>query len=65
MYLLGALAGILSSHLLDKGDGFSREAWLAALGCRLPFPVAAKQFPMPAQDGVWLDDMQSRLPKVS
>ena len=65
MYFLSAPAGILSGHLLDESDGFGREAWLAALGCGLPFPVASKQFPMPAQDGVWLDDVKGRLPEIS
>jgi hypothetical protein len=61
---LGTPTGILSGHLLDEGDGLSRNTGFPALGCRLSFPVTSKHIPVPTQDGVWLDDMQGRLPEV-
>ena len=64
MYLLGSPAGILASHLLDEFDGLSRDAWFAAFGCRFPFPIKSEEVAMPAQEGVWLDKKESRLPEV-
>jgi hypothetical protein len=48
MYFLRTPTRVLESHLLDEIDGLSGDAWLAALGCRFPFPEKAKQISMPA-----------------
>jgi hypothetical protein len=63
-YFFGAPEMILASHLLDEGNGLSRSEWFTALSFGVVFPVTLKHISMPTQDGVGLDDMQSRLPEV-
>ena len=64
MNLSGTPFGVLSSHLLDEFNGLTRNAGFPTLGDGLPFPVAAKHIPLPAQDNIRLEDVQSRLPAV-
>jgi len=63
--LLRSPERILSSHLPDEVDGLLRDARFTALGSRSQFPVAPEEVPMPSQDCLRLDDVQSRMPKAS
>jgi hypothetical protein len=55
---------ILSGYLFDESTGFSRGGGFAALGLGDALPVAFEHIPMPTQNCIRLDDMQSRLPEV-
>jgi len=47
---------IVLGHLSDQGDGYFGDL-------RLAFPVHAKELSMPSEQGVWLHDEQSLLPR--
>src|SRR5882724_5366643 len=53
-------------HLADEGDRLGRNRWsmsrCGSIG--LPAPEAAKEVPMPAQQGIGLDDEQGLAPRT-
>ena len=65
MDLFGSPTPILDGHLLDEVNCLLGNAWFATLGFRLQLPIAAKEIPMPSQDRLRLDDVESGLPEAS
>ena len=59
---LGTPKPILSGHLPDQGNGFLGYFGLVRCGLGLTFPIQAKELPMPAQQGLWLHDVEGLMP---
>ena len=53
---------IIGGHLLDQTDCLKREPWLLRMDLRFAFPEPTKEFPMPAKEGLWLDEEECLLP---
>jgi hypothetical protein len=61
---LSAPEMILSGHLFDERNSLSRSKWFTVLSFGDASPVTLEHISMPTQDGIRLDDVQSRLPEV-
>src|SRR5215469_1821062 len=50
------------AHLLNQIANRSSQTWPSRTAARFAGPIARKGLPMPAQDGVWLQDAQPAPP---
>ena len=53
---------ILARHLLDQGDGFSRDFWFDRSCSGLVFPIELEPLTMPTEERLWLNDEKRLLP---
>jgi hypothetical protein len=50
---------------LRKRDGVRGDLGLVILNLRLALPIQTKELPMPSEQGVWLHDQESLLPRAN
>ena len=55
--LLGTPEPVFLSHFLDKINCFLGDTWLPVFRPGFAFPVTVKEFAMPAEDCLWLNQM--------
>jgi len=53
---------IILGHLSDQGDRFGGDLGLARKDLGLTLPIPTKELPMPAEQGLWLDNEQGLVP---
>jgi hypothetical protein len=53
---------IILGHLSDQGDRFGGDLGLVRKDLGLTLPIPTKELPMPAEQGLWLDNEQGLVP---